>query len=441
LHRRNGAIRGFFAPGRSLTPGTWFALIAVLALVVSISGCNSSSSSGGEDKPLLVESFNQDEMPGVLINSPLEFTFSTDVDASTVNDQTVQIWTQIGGKRVDSIGSFEVVGRKVTWYPAMPSRVYPLDPTTTSGQIMPSDSGLNTQVSIGFTYSVLIPASPNPNTVKSLKNKPMVQPFTSSFETIQGPSVSAGSVGNTQLVKDIFTNKADYFRNTIRVADVLSYGGPVTNVDRFLNWLSKPGSTMGENPLYQKPMMLDEAVNSWNALLRDRTGQQIENSAAPFYIQLVPKLTAAEMAKNVLSRAGDERFISNVDDSMGQKGRGRIVEGLNLWFTQPLAPDAFLTKANNPKKYDDTPIAIRILPTPDADPLPIPVEPFTLTFLNDTAKHAALVNITLNSMVSKGWVHISIEESQVKAMPGASMENNLPGEYVFIWPVMINAQL
>lgn len=403
-------------------------------------GCNSSSSSGGESR-LVVQNFNQNLLPGVMINSPLVFTFSADVDPATVNSNTIQIWTTIDSKRHDAAGVFEVSGRTVTWYPQMTSKIYPLDvQQSNTTPIMPSDSGMNTFASNNMSYAVLMQASPNPNTVKSVSGAPLLEAFSSTFDTIQGPVIN--TPGNSQVVTGIFDAKAPYFRNTIRVADVLAYGGTLVPPTGFRGWLLNPVSSGGENPMFIAPGFLTDSINGamadWTNLDRDRTGELVDGL---FGIQLVPALSALDMANNVFNPSGpqdDERFISNLQGQ--QQGRGRVVDGLNIYFTQELGCDSFLDSNGNPKTYNTTPFEVKVLPTAGTDPTPLPEQEFTLTFVNNTQAHAALVNLTLKSVVKTGWIYLRVVAGDVRGMPGGRLENNFLEDFYFIWPAKINAQ-
>ena len=412
-------------------------------------GCSGSSSTGGESR-LVVQNFNQNLLPGVMINSPLVFTFSADVDPATVNSNTIQIWTTIDSKRHDAAGVFEVSGRTVTWFPQMTSKIYPLDvQQSNTTPIMPSDSGMNTFASNNMSYAVLMQASPNPNTVKSVSGAPLLEAFSSTFDTIQGPVIN--TPGNSQVVTGIFDAKAPYFRDTIRVADVLAYGGTLVPPDGFRGWLLNPTSTAGENPLFVAPGFLEDpfhgAKKQWTNLDRDRTGEMVDGI---FGLQLVPFVSKAEMDPmspfyegyvfNPNGPQDDERFISNLQNAKSSaKGRVKVVEGLNIYFTQELGCDSFLDLNGNPKTYDKSPFEVKVLPTASTDPTPLPEQDFTLTFVNNTQLHAALVNLTLKSVIKSGWVYLRVKAGDVRGMPGGRLENNILEDFYFIWPVHIDA--
>jgi len=412
-------------------------LLALIALLAPSFGCSGGSSGGQTEARLVVENFNQNRQPSVLINSPLVFTFSAAVDPATVNNNTIQIWTTIRGKRVDALGSYEVNGRTVTWFPAPTSKVYPLDPSKipANSGIMPDDSGLNTLETAVLSYQVLVLAAPSPSVIKSVTGKPLQEAFSSSFDTIQGPKIF--TPGNSNALQSVFDPRAPYYRNTIRVADVLAYSGSLIPAGGFRgDWLQKPGSTFGENPLYLAPAYLPAAKGDW--VFRDRTGELVD---AMFGISLVPPMTANDMQDNefpVGMSATDERFISNKNGV--KQGRTVPVTGLNIFFTQPLAPDTFLTTNNAPKPINESPLAVKVLPTADTDPATVAKEEYALTYINDSDRQVGWANITLTKPVTSGWVYVSIIGPSVKGMPGGNLEQNLPSEFLYIWPVEIKAQ-
>ena len=435
MHPLIGAIREKCAPGRKVRIRKWAILVVALAAFVPLYGCGGGGSSGsGEEPLLLVEYFNHHQLPGVLLNSPLVFRFSTAVDPASVNINTIQIWTNILGKRADAVGTFEVNGATVTWYPQMTSKVYPLAPANPPDPIMPADAGLNTKAAGFFSYSVLVPSSPNPNTVKSASGKTVRVAFTSTFETAQGPK-SITTPANSTSVMNLFDGNAPYFSDTIRIADVIAYGGNTTPPSGYLGWLDNPLSSGGENPLYVAPGFYWGAVTNWEN--RRRTGELVDQILG---IQLVPRLSSLDMANNVFPPGApvlDERFVSNLLGT--QKGRGREVQAINVYFTQPIAPDSFLDKNNNPKTYDKSPFAIKVLPTASTVPSTVTDEPFTITFLNNTDQQIALVNFTLNRVIMQGWIYIQALGNQVKGMPGGQLEENTGAAVEYIWPVRINA--
>jgi len=409
-----------------------------MALLAPFYGCGNGGGGGTAAEPrLIVVNFNQNRQPSVLMNSPLVFTFSALVDPATVNSTTIQIWTNIGGKRADALGSFEVNGVTVTWFPAMTKDVYPLDTKglPANSPIMPDDSGLNMLETAVLSYQVLVVAAPSPSVVKSISGKPVQEAFSSSFDTIQGPKVF--SPGNSNPLQPYFDARAPYFRDSIRVADVLAYSGSLIPSAGFRgNWLQNPGSSGGENPLYIAPGFLPAAKGDWTN--RDRTGELVDEM---FGIRLVPVMSANDMAGNAFpanAPTNDERFISN---KVGTKqGRTVPVTGMNVYFSQPLAPDSFLTLNNAPKPTNTAPIAVRVLPTPETDPATVAKEDYALAFLNDTEGQVGWANITLNKPVISGWIHIGVNVSQVKGMPGKNLEQNFPSGFFYIWPVEIKAQ-
>jgi len=165
-----------------------FVLLAALSLLAMFFGCSGGSSGTQAEPRLVVLNFNQNRQPSVLMNSPLVFTFSAPVDPATVNSNTLQIWTNIQGKRVDAQGAFEVNGATVTWFPSMTSKVYPLNVSSLppNSAILPGDAGLNTLDRAILSYQVLVLASPSPSVVRSVTGNPVQEAFSSSFDTIQG---------------------------------------------------------------------------------------------------------------------------------------------------------------------------------------------------------------------------------------------------------------
>jgi hypothetical protein len=147
------------------------------------------------------------------------------------------------------------------------------------------------------------------------------------------------------------------------------------------------------------------------------------------------------MTNNAFNPSGpqdDERFISNLEGQ--QKGRGRVVDGLNIYFTQELGCDSFLDSSGNPKTYNTSPFDVKVLPTAGTDPTPLPEQEFTLTFVNNTQAHAALVNLTLKSVIKTGWIYLRVVSGDVRGMPDGRLENNILEDFYFIWPAKINAQ-
>lgn len=412
------------------------ALSALATIATVISGCGGGSSGSSAEPSLVVVNFNHDLLPGVLLNSPLVFTFSADVDPLSINSNTIQIFASILGQRVDATGEFQVNGRTVTWFPSMTRFVYPLGAQNPGDPLMPTDHGLNAVANQALTYSVSIPGAPSSNTVKSNSGKALQETFSSSFQTAQGPTIGSG--GNSQTVTGLFDAQAPFFRDTIRVADVLAYGGTLSPPTGYRGWLVNPASSVGENPLFIAPGFLQNGIDGWTG--RDRTGAFID---ARMGIAITPPLSAAEMQNNAFptgAPAGDERFISNLTGT--QLGRGREVEGVNIYFTQPLGSDSFLTMTNNPKPPtgpNSSPIAIRVLATAGQDPNTATEEQYTLDFLNDTELQAAFVQCTLNRQVGQGWIDVQILANGIKGMPGGQLETNLATSFRFIWPVRVNA--
>lgn len=405
-------------------------------------GCGGGSSGSGEEPALVVVNFNQNLLPGVLLNSPLVFVFSAPLDPLTVNSSTIEIWTTVNSQRVDAVGRFEVDGATVTWRPQMTNQVYPLHTGGTANQnvpTMPADSGLNTLWQLGLTYNVSIAsAATTPNSVKSISGRPLVEAFVSQFETAQAPN--SLTVANSNSMRSVFDSRAEFFRNSMRVADPFLYSGTASPPVDYLGWLSNPAATNGENPLFVNSQIVPNGIAQWTG--RDRTGLDADLNLR---IQIVPPMTAQDMANNVFPAGAprEERYVSNL--SGVAQGRTVPVTGIVIYLSQPIAPDSFLTATNNPKPGGGTspnasPIRIRNTMTPDPNPTITPLT-YTLSFQNDTRMQAARIECTFTQPITQGWIHVDVTTSGVKGMPGGELEGNeSASDFTFIWPVRINAQ-
>jgi len=412
--------------------------IVMLALLSAAAGCRRSSKSN-DSTFLVLQEFNQAGAVSVAVNQPLEFVFNISVEPLTVDTTTIQIWRMDGSQRVDAPGAFEVVERTVTWYPQATNELYPLD---TAGNpntpMLPGDQGLNTASTGSYQYQVLIPGFPNPVTVRSPKGRQLPADYASSFTTAPGPA--AFVPGESQTVTRLFSANVKFYRDTVRVGDVLAYSGQAYPIQQgFIGWMSSPISSGGENPLFIDPSLVTQAQSDW--IGRSRTGFQVESNLR---IRLVPPMTVSDMSGNAFPSGvphSDERYVSNWQGA--KEGRTVEVEGIVVPFTQPIATDSFLDPplSGTPKPYQTSPIQIRVTPFPTPVPWGFPPEPYTMTFVNDTDTQSARVSITLQRVIQRGWIHVSVDPRGVLAMPGGRfLEENLLNAFIYIWPVEINAR-
>ena len=428
LHMKRGA-------GNTLAAGRRQALFAVLVLFAALAfpGCDPATARHGRSG-FQLEQFNCDGIRDVPLNASLVFTFSAEVNPLTVNSDTIRIWTTLPGGRLEAEGSFLVSGGTVTWFPRMTSLTCPADPDR-SGPVLPGDAGLNTR-GTGLTYQVVVPSLPDPNTVRSkARDEPIRKAFVSEFQT----AAVASSPGHRDPagLEALFSDTVPFFRKTLRVADVLAYGDAGGQGQEFRDWILNPGITANENPLYLNPAILARARSGWRN--RESTGEWVDQV---FGIQLVPRLNSHEMEGNALPPGvslRDERLISNLHGA--RTGRNKVVTGLHLYFTQAVSPDAFLNPDNTPRAWNNSPVRIQVLSSPAGDPVPVLVrpEPFTLTFLNNPDLHAGQVTLTFMKPIRQGWIRITLDPAAVKGMPGGNLEENAGGEFVYLWPVMVNA--
>jgi len=413
-------------------------VLAAVSLLAVAAGCRRKS--GKKDSTFLVlEDFNQAGAVSVAVNAQLRFVFNITVSPLTVDTTTIQIWRMDGSQRVDAQGFFEVVERTVTWYPRQTSRLYPLNtagnPTT---PMLPDDQGLNTASNGSFQYQVLIPGFPNPDTVRSPKGRQLAVDYSSSFTTAPGPA--AFTPGESQTATRLFRSDVAFFRDSIRVGDVLAYSGQAYPVQQgYIGWMSSPISSGGENPLYIDPGLVIQAQSDWVG--RSRTGFQVDSNLG---IRLDPPMTVSDMSGNAFPPGvphTDERYVSNWQGT--KKGRTVEVEGITIPFTQPIATDSFLDLPlpGTTKPYLTSPIQIRVMPYPGPFPGWTPPEPYTMTFLNDSDTQSAWVRITLQRVVQRGWIHVFVDPRGVLGMPGGRfLEENFLNALIFIWPVEINVR-
>ncbi len=405
--------------------------VLFLLAVLAFPACDPANARSGRSG-FHLEQFNCDGIKDVPLNASLVFSFNAEVNPLTVNSDTIRIWTTLPEGRHEAEGSFLVSGCTVTWFPRMTSLTRPANPNR-PGLVVPEDAGLNTR-GTGLTYQVVIPSLPAPNTVRSkVQDEPIRKAFASEFQTAAAPK-NSGHEGPTSL-EALFSGMLPYFRNTLRVADVLAYGGAGGQGQEFRDWIRNPGVTANENPLYLNPAILARARSAWRN--RESTGEWVDQV---FGIQLAPRLNSHEMESNAFPPGvslRDERLISNLHGA--RAGRAKEVTGLHLYFTQAVAPDVFLNPDNSPRRWKDSPIRIQVLSSPTGDPLDVQPEPFTLTFLNNPDLHAGHVTLTFEKPIRRGWIRITLDPAAIKGMPGENMEGNEGGEFVYLWPVKINA--
>jgi len=405
-------------------------LLGLLA-VLSLAGCVPS------DQPapasgLAVESFNFEAFDGVPLNGPLVVTLTHDVDPLTVNSDTIQICTTANGRRHQAQGTFVTSGRVVTWFPRMTSRPLRAGPASEGirdplAPVLPEDAGLNTS-EVGLTYEIVIPAPPNPNTVRSARDsRPIREAYSATFRTMPAPSTMRAGASSGHCPA-LFTANAPFFRDSIRVADVLAYASG------FSTWLRNPGVTGGENPLFLDPTLLASARAAWQG--REVTGEWVDQV---FGVQLTPRLSPADLEGNAFPPGVlllDERLVSNRRGA--RPGRTREVTAIQIYLSQAVVPDPFST--DRPTASRSLPVQVRVLPDPSDDPDTTPPERISLSYVNVADLHTGLVTVTLSEPIRKGWIHITIDPSLVTGLPGGHLESNLGPKWTTIWPVEIRAE-
>lgn len=199
----------------------WLYVALLSVMTVGLGNC-----AGGRIglPPLSVLLFNfAPGFGGVHINAPLELTFSSPVDASTVTQDSIRIFTtttttQEPDPGAPAVGTFVVTGNVVRFLPKVPQRADL------------ADAGLR----IGFTYSVQVPASPNViEPVRTIEGDPNLVPYTEFFTTknqtilpAPGDITAEPNLNSLHLFFiDEWTDDASSFgpvpcdRNTLPVAD------------------------------------------------------------------------------------------------------------------------------------------------------------------------------------------------------------------------------
>ncbi len=364
----------------------------------ALTGCKDRSGSS-ESVGFRVERFSHESVTEVALNAALIFEFTEAIDPASVNSDTIQIRRVVdGAAREIADGTFEVAGAVVTWFPAMPSRSYPIR----GGEaVLPEDAGLNA-AGDGTTYSVALPSVPHPNTIRSRTGRGLRVAYESQFRT---------RAANVDDVERLFTRDAPYFRNTLRVADVLAYsvGAPT-------DW----SPTLAENPLFAEPSRLSDAKRRW--INRDNTGEWVDQA---FGIRLEPRVPRARLADAALPTGRrDERLVSNVRGATA--GRSMAVTTITVPFTQPLPPHTF----NDPRI-----VQVEVAETPAGGEAR--TVGHTATFTNDPTASALV--LTLDEPIRSGWLRITIDASAVRGMPGGELEPNCARGFSFVWPVRIAA--
>jgi len=147
-----------------------------IAALVLLAGVVASCSGGDQGlDPLAVQLFNfAPGFGGVHLNASLEITFTVPVDPTSVNSETIRIFTTTTTTEqpdpgAPAIGVFVVSANVVTFKPRVPEK-----PDL-------SDAGLR----LGFTYNIDVPASPDVIApVRSIEGDPNMVPFTEFFTTL-----------------------------------------------------------------------------------------------------------------------------------------------------------------------------------------------------------------------------------------------------------------
>lgn len=402
------------------------AAVSGLLLLASL-GAGCQPDAADDSAPGLgVEAFNYADSSDVRLNAVLVLTFSAEVNPQTVNSDTIRIQAEIGGLRRQAAGSFVTNGRTVTWFPRMTSRAYPVAPphglADPRAPILPDDAGLNTSRE-GIVYHLLVPAVPSPNTVRAAADHaPLVQAFRTSFRTIPAPEdVRPGDAASAAA---LFSAQMPYYRDPLRLADVLAYRGAATGggLDA---WFRDPDATGGENPLFLNPSILTAARTDWRG--RASSGEWVDQALR---VQLLPPLTREDLALNTFpagTGARDERLISN---RLGARpGRCRPVNELRLTFTHPVVPNGLFAAT--------APIQVRVLDRPIADPGPVQPVAAAIELRNDAELRAGVVTLRFTQPIRRGWIHLTIDPAVVHGPAGTHLEANLGDRLVYIWPVEI----
>ena len=400
----------------------------VIGILFFAAGCDDPDAIGGAPG-LRVTRFNSADLDRVPLNAVLVFTFNQAVSPDTVNSDTIRIERVDGDRRELAAGTFVVQGPTVSWFPRMTSQAYPVrEFENDNAVLLPDDAGLNTRGRAGGErYRVVVASLPSPHTVRSVSgNRPVIEAYRATFQTV----AVDGPVRDPQAVARLFNPDAPYFRDSLRIADVLAYESSASG-EGFSAWLRDPTVTAGENPLYHNPALLATARDEWQG--RKRSGEWIDQVLG---IQLLPRLTGDDLADNAFPPGvalRDERLVSNLHGA--RQGRGRPVTGLHVYFTQPLVPNRFVL----PDAGQPAPVQVRVLASPGDDPAALAAETATISFLNDPDLHASLVSVTLQKPVRKGWIHLTIDPGAARGMAGARLESCGNGPFVYLWPVEIRA--
>ena len=143
---------------RSIRSSSLFASLAVGALAASCGG----GSSGAPEMVLV--SFNLPNIAGVTLNTPLVYTFSDNVDPTSVTPDTIQVV----GTPSFTFESIVVDGNLVAELPFIPN----------------FDSYSDSGMAPGKLYSVFLPIFPAVDTVRSTSGRPLVKAASFNFTTI-----------------------------------------------------------------------------------------------------------------------------------------------------------------------------------------------------------------------------------------------------------------
>jgi hypothetical protein len=139
---------------------------SVLAVAVGSSSCGGGGGGGGPD--LVLVGFNLPNISGIPLNNPLIFTFSRDIDISSITPDTLRVVGDIG----PFFETIVVDGNLACALPRGPNfEDY-------------SDAGM----APGTTYTVSMPVFPAPDTIRSTSGKPLLDAESFQFTTTPTPT-------------------------------------------------------------------------------------------------------------------------------------------------------------------------------------------------------------------------------------------------------------
>ena len=138
---------------------------ALLALALGVASCGGGGEGGNPD--LVLVGFNVPNVAGIPLNQPLIFTFSNDVDPSSITPDTLRVVGDLGPNFETQV----VDGNLIALLPRSPNfEDY-------------SDAGLLP----GIRYTVSFAIFPAPDTIRSLDGKPLLDAASYSFNTVPSP--------------------------------------------------------------------------------------------------------------------------------------------------------------------------------------------------------------------------------------------------------------